>query len=206
MTPAPSNRASYDAIAASWDAARVAFYGRERDYMDALLAGFPVPARVLDLGCGTGRPIAEHVLALGHHVTGVDQAEALLGLARERFPRGRWVHAAIEAYAPAETFDAIVCWDALFHIERAWHAELFGRFASWLRGGGRLMLTFGGSDHPAFHDTMFGETFFYDSHPPETELGLLAAAGFRPIVSELMNLPTPGRDKGRYAVVAERAP
>jgi SAM-dependent methyltransferase len=204
MTPAALNRASYDAIAASWDAARVAFYGRERDYLDALLEGFPVPSRVLDLGCGTGRPIAERVLALGHDVTGVDQAEALLALARARFPTARWVHAAIEDFAPSDTFDAIVCWDALFHIERERHAELFARFASWLRPGGRLMLTFGGSDHPAFHDTMFGETFFYDSHPPETALALLDAAGFRPIVSELMNLPTSGRDKGRYAVVAER--
>lgn len=204
MTPVPSNRASYDAIASSWDAARVTFYGRERDYLDALLDGFTVPSRVLDLGCGTGRPIAEHLLALGHDVTGVDQAEALLALARERFPRARWVHAAIEDYAPSEAFDAIVCWDALFHIERARHAELFGRFASWLRDGGRLMATFGGSDHPAFTDTMFGETFFYDSHPPETELALIGEGGFRPIVAEFMNLPTSGRDKGRYAVVAER--
>lgn len=218
MTAAASNRASYDAIAPSWDAARVAFYGREPDYVDALLDGFAVPSRVLDLGCGTGRPIAERVLALGHDVTGVDQAEALLALARARFPEARWVHAAIEDYAPSaddagiadhaavKRFDAIVCWDALFHIERARHAELFARFASWLRAGGRLMLTFGGSDHPAFTDTMFGETFFYDSHPPETELALLADAGFRPIVSEYMNRPTAGRDKGRYAVVAERAP
>lgn len=204
MTPAAPNRASYDAIAPSWDAARVAFYGRERDYLDALLDGLTVPSRVLDLGCGTGRPIAEHLLALGHDVTGVDQAEALLALARARFPRGRWVHATIEDYTVTERFDAIVCWDALFHIERAFHAELFARFASWLRGGGRLMVTFGGSDHPAFTDTMFGETFFYDSHPPETELALLADAGFRPIVSEFMNPPTSGRDKGRYAVVAER--
>lgn len=204
MTPTPLNRASYDAIASSWDGARVDFYGRERDYVDALLDGFPVPSRVLDLGCGTGRPIAARMLALGHDVTGVDQAEALLAFARERFPAACWVHAAIEDFATAETFDAIVCWDALFHIERARHAELFGRFASWLRVGGRLMLTFGGSDHPAFHDTMFGETFFYDSHPPETALALLAAAGFRPIVSEFMNRPTSGRDKGRYAVVAER--
>lgn len=204
MTRASSNRASYDAIAPSWDAARIAFYGRERAYVDALVDGFVVPSRVLDLGCGTGRPIAEHLLALGHAVTGVDQAEALLALARARCPRGRWVHATIEDYAPAERFDAIVCWDALFHIERAQHADLFARFASWLRPGGRLMLTFGGSDHPAFTDTMFGETFFYDSHPPETELALLGDAGFRPIVSEYMNLPTSGRDKGRYAVVAER--
>jgi hypothetical protein len=66
----------------------------------------------------------------------------------------------------------------------------------------RSVLTVGGSEHPALTDTMFGQRFFYDSHPPERTLALLAAAGFEPVVSEFMNLPTAGRDKGRYAVVA----
>jgi SAM-dependent methyltransferase len=198
------NRASYDAIASSWDAARTAFSGREQAYVDTLLAGLPAPSEVLDLGCGTGRPIAAHVLARGHRVTGVDQADALLAIARARFPGASWIHAAIEDFRSPRRFDALVCWDALFHIERTRHAELFARFADLLRPAGRLMVTFGGSDHPAFTDTMFGATFFYDSHPPETALALLDRAGFRPIVSELMNPPTTGRDKGRYAVVAER--
>lgn len=200
------NRASYNAIASAWDGARVAFYGRERAYVDALLDGLPVPSEVLDLGCGTGRPIAADVLARGHRVTGVDQAEALLALARTRLPHATWIHATIEDFRPERTFDAIVCWDALFHIERARHAELFTRCAAVLRPGGRLMVTFGGSDHPAFTDTMFGATFSYDSHPPETELALLDRAGFRPLVAEFMNQPTTERDKGRYAVVAERRP
>src|SRR5688572_12015106 len=184
------NRASYNAIASSWDAARTAFYGREQAYVDALLDGLPVPSEVLDLGCGTGRPIAEHVLARGHRVTGVDQAEALLAIARARLPAASWIHAAIEDFQSPRRFDALVFWDALFHIERTRHAELFTRCAAWLKPGGRLMVTFGGSDHPAFTDTMFGATFSYDSHPPATALALLARAGFRLLISELMNPPT----------------
>lgn len=60
----------------------------------------------------------------------------------------------------------------------------------------------GGSDHPPFTDTMVGETFFYDSHPPEKALSILSQLGFNPLVSEFMNEPTAGRDKGRYAIVA----
>lgn len=73
-----------------------------------------------------------------------------------------------------------------------------------LTAGGRLMFTCGGSAHPAFTDTMFGATFFYDSHPPETVLAILDRVGFRPVIAEFMNPPTEGRDKGRYAVVAEK--
>jgi cyclopropane fatty-acyl-phospholipid synthase-like methyltransferase len=170
-----------------------------------LLEGLAAGAQVLDLGCGTGRPMAEEVLARGYHLTGVDQAEALLELARSRFPHAAWVHSAIESFVSAMRFQAIICWDALFHIDRRAHDALFARFAEMLEPDGRLMLTMGGSDHPAFCDRMFGQTFFYDSHPPERALRLLAGRGFVPVISEFMNRPTTGRDKGRYAVVARLA-
>lgn len=64
------------------------------------------------------------------------------------------------------------------------------------------MLTVGGFGHPAFTDTMFGETFFYDSFPPDKVLSMLAELGFKPLIAEFMNEPTSGRDKGRYAIVA----
>ncbi|PKO56570.1 MAG: class I SAM-dependent methyltransferase [Betaproteobacteria bacterium HGW-Betaproteobacteria-13] len=198
------NRDSYNAIASSWDAARVGFYGRERDYVDTLLCGLPAGAKVLDLGCGTGRPIAEYILAAGHALTGIDQSEALLTLARERFPQATWIHARIESFSTEERFHAIVCWDALFHIDRTIHEPLLRRFAAMLLPGGRMMLTCGGSEHPAFTDTMFGQPFHYDSHPPEIVLEMLAGLGFEALVSEFMNLPTSGRDKGRYAVVVRK--
>jgi len=196
------NRASYNAIAAAWDDARMGFYGREREYVDALLDGLPVAAEILDLGCGTGRPLAEYILARGHRVTGVDQAEALLAIAQTRYPEANWIQGAIESFVPARPVHAIVCWDALFHIERSQHATLLRRSAGMLLPGGRIMLTVGGSAHPAFTDTMFGQTFFYDSHPPDETLALLQHAGFVPVIAEFMNQPTAGRDKGRYAIVA----
>jgi 2-polyprenyl-3-methyl-5-hydroxy-6-metoxy-1,4-benzoquinol methylase len=205
VSPHELNRRSYDLIAARWDEARRGFYGRERDYLDALLAGLPPGSRILDLGCGTGRPIAEAVLARGHHVVGVDQSTELLALARRRFPQATWRYARLEALALAGVYAAVVCWDALFHVERVHHAEILATVARHLAPGGRLMLTVGGSEHPAFVDTMFGQEFFYDSHPPPRVLALLADRGFTPVVSELMNAPTSGRDKGRLAIVAERA-
>lgn len=54
------NRASYEAIAAAWHATRRSFVLREREYLETLLRGMAAGARVLDLGCGSGRPIAEY--------------------------------------------------------------------------------------------------------------------------------------------------
>jgi len=198
------NRASYDSIAAAWDSARTTLQPREVAFLDALLEGLEPRAEVLDLGCGSGRPLAAEILARGHRVTGVDQAEALLALARRRYPDGNWILGAVESFAAAQTYRAIVCWDALFHIHRSLHALLLGRMVRMLAPGGRLMLTVGGSEHPAFTDTMFGRRFFYDSYPPGKVLEVLVANGLRPVLAEYLNLPAGGRDKGRYAVVVEK--
>ena len=196
------NREAYNAIAESWDQARRTLSAREQPYLEAFLKDLVSPSHILDLGCGTGRPIAEAVLARGHRVTGVDQAENLLGLARLRFPHATWIASAIETFDSPDRYGGIICWDALFHIDRAVHAGVLRRAATLLEPGGRLMLTVGGSEGPAFTDTMFGREFFYDSHPPERVLELLAECGFVPLLADFIDQPTNGRDKGRYAIVA----
>ncbi len=57
-------------------------WGRDDDFFVAILAATPA-ARVLDLGCGTGR-LALGLTAAGHTVTGVDPARASLDAARAK--------------------------------------------------------------------------------------------------------------------------
>lgn len=65
-----------------------------------------------------------------------------------------------------------------------------------------LALTAGGSEHPAFTDTMFDQTFFYDSNPQHRLVALLQGLGFPIDAAEFLSTPTDGHGKGRYAVVA----
>lgn len=215
MTPASMpdfdiNKDSYNAIAKLWCAERVAFHGREQVYLDTFLNGLLKPSHILDLGCGSGRPMAAHILAQGHRITGVDQAIKLLDVAREHFPHSTWIESSMEKFLQDESSSTrvagIVCWDTLFHIERSTHEGLLQKIAEMLDDGGRLMLTCGGSEHPAFTDTMHGANFFYDSHTPEKTLEMLNRLGFNILLSEFMNVPTTGRDKGRYAIVACKRP
>ncbi|MHB1225443.1 MAG: class I SAM-dependent methyltransferase, partial [Gemmatimonadaceae bacterium] len=111
-----TNRDSYDAIAGEWDAARSTFRGDERLYLETLLAGLPAPSSILDVGCGTGRPLAEFALRAGHRVTGIDQSAALLAIAGERFPEATWLRVRIEDYPFDGRHDAVICWDSLVHI------------------------------------------------------------------------------------------
>lgn len=197
------NRDSYDAIAARWDAARSGLPEAEHRILDLLVDGLAPGARVLDLGCGTGRPIAEHLVSRGFAVTGVDQSSGMLDQARTRLPDETWLESTIEDFTPpADAFAAAIAWDSLFHVPREHHADVFARIRRALPRGGRFALTVGGSAHPAFTDTMFDRTFFYDSHPPDAATSLLVAAAFAIVHAEFLSLPTTGRDKGRYAIVA----
>lgn len=196
------NRRSYNAIAKDWDAARSSLFPHEIPFLEHLTSNLVRPARVLDLGCGTGRPIAEFLLRQGYSVTGVDQAEDLLALARERLPQGRWVHAQLETFAPDEEYDGAVIWDSLFHIPREHHEPILRTTLRSLRKGSRAILTVGGSEHPPFTDTMYGQTFFYDSHAPADVLAVLKSLGATVEHAEYINPPTSGRDKGRYGIVA----
>ncbi|HEY0970333.1 MAG TPA: class I SAM-dependent methyltransferase [Gemmatimonadales bacterium] len=209
-TPPPDggelNRRSYDRIAHRWSEARTTLRARERQLLDTLLAGLPVPASVLDVGCGTGRPIAELVIATGHRVTGIDQSEGQLRFARERFLQATWVRARIEDCAFDGPHDAVICWDSLFHVARASHRGVLAAIHACLVPGGRLMLTVGGSAHPPFTDTMFDEQFFYDSFPPEEVLAMMGGIGYDVVVGEFLDLPMPGGDRGRFAIVARKRP
>lgn len=148
--------------------------------------------------------MAAAVLAEARHVLGVDQAEDLLAVARRDLPDGEWVESTMQAFTCDRPITAAIIWDALFHVSREEHRTILEKVVSWLPLGGRLMLTCGGSAHPAFTDTMWGERFFYDSYDPETTTALVESLGCQIVHAEFLNPPTDGRDKGRYALVVER--
>ena len=199
------NQHSYDAIAPEWDTVRTTLSPAETRFLAILCEQLHPGSQVLDLGCGTGCPIAEHLVSRRLTVTGVDQSANMLELARRRLPGESWVLASIEEYVPAHAFAAAVAWDSLFHVPRSEHSAIFAKVRRCLPIGGRFALTVGGSEHAPFTDTMFGRRFSYDSHPPEVAVELLHSERFEILHSEFLNPPTTGRDKGRFAIIAHAA-
>lgn len=196
------NVASYDAIADRWDQQRVELSRAEARILPLVTAELAPGALLLDLGCGTGRPVATHFAAAGFRIAGIDQSPAMLALARQRLPAHQWFLGGIEDFPRLEHVAAVIAWDSLFHIPRERHADILRRVRDTLPEGGRFALTAGGSADPAFTDTMFGEPFFYDSHAPHETVRLLEASGFRVVHEEYLNLPDGAGDRGRVALVA----
>ncbi len=182
----------------------MSFREHERRLLDLLLEGLPAPSRVLDLGCGTGRPNAAYLVAQGHRVTGVDQAETMLAKAGALLPDEVWIKAELDGFETRQEFSAVLCWDALFHLERTRHRAVLAKAWQALMPGGRLLLSTGGSANPPFTDTMWGHEFFYDAHPPDEMVALVGAVGFRVLAVEMVDPPRGGREKGKLAILAER--
>jgi cyclopropane fatty-acyl-phospholipid synthase-like methyltransferase len=200
VTTIPDVPGAYDKIAEKFFADRSPAL-REKKYLDLVLADVKPGAKVLDFGCGTGRPIGEHLVAHDYAVTGVDGSAAMLRLAQRLLPQARFIQARLEEVTLPETYAAAVARDSLFHVDREHHASIYRKLADALMPGGRLLLSSGGTEDPGFTDQMHGETFFYSSWTPEKVQALLAAAGF---VVELCDRDQP-EGRGHVAIVALKA-
>ena len=198
---------AYDNIAQQWCSARTTLLPKESEYLALLLDPLEPASTVLDLGCGTGHPIASHVASRGHHVVGVDGSEPMLELARSRLPGHRWMHDLMERVDFTETFDAVICWDSLFHLPRRHFAPVIAKIHRWLRGGGRLMVSSGGragDNGDGFTDTMFGHEFYYDSVSPNDMVTMIERTGFDIVLAEMCDTPDGVRNKGKWATIASR--
>ncbi|HEV8139928.1 MAG TPA: class I SAM-dependent methyltransferase [Pyrinomonadaceae bacterium] len=200
---------SYDLIADEWHEnsihdARVA---RTLSYVDRLLDGLPPRATVLDLGCGTGNPIARHIIDRGFHVVGVDQSQKMLAIAQRVIPEAELIHADMIDVQFTQQFAAAILWDSAFHVQREQHERIYRKVAGALEAGGRMLLSVGGEGAESLDSTfagltseMFGATFFYDAFEPQLARQLIETAGFE---IELWEVDDPS-SHGHIAVIARK--
>ena len=142
---------------------------------------------MLDLGCGAGWPNTER-LAARFRVTGVDVSARQLALARERLPGVRFIQADMTGLdLPAASVDGVVALYSIGHVPRERHGALLAAVAGWLRPGGVLLCSLPAGDAPgAIEDDWLGAPMFFSSFDPAESRRLLAAAGFEPLVDEVV--------------------
>ena len=136
------NRSVYHAVAEAFDQQRSQRLF-ERPWLDRFLALMGSNPQVLDLGCGTGRPIDDYLIQQGAQLTGVDFAPNMLCLARAYFPQQRWVDGDIRDLDFSELFDGIISWDGFFHLTQAEQRTVLPKLAALLSERGVIMLTIG---------------------------------------------------------------
>lgn len=166
----------YSRRAADWDADR----GRdlfEKPWLDAFLDHVPPGGTILDLGCGSGEPIARYLIGRGRALTGVDAAPGLIDLCRGRFPDHDWRVADMRGLDLGRTFDGVLAWHSAFHLGLGDLEDLFDVYARHVAPGGVLMFTSGDRRGEAIGEWR-GEALHHGSLSLEENQAGLDAAGF----------------------------
>ncbi|MEU8774192.1 class I SAM-dependent methyltransferase [Streptomyces sp. NPDC048606] len=117
-------------------------FGRIPAQVEAVdwLAGRLAPgARVLDVGSGTGRPVADRLVRAGYEVTGIDVSTVMVELARAQVPGARFEWVDVRDFEPDGPYDAVCGFFPLLMMSRREAAAALRRMAGWLAPGGHLV-------------------------------------------------------------------
>ena len=118
----------------------------EKPWLERLRRLMPKNGTVLDLGCGTGEPIAAYFLQHGHPVVGLDASANMISLARKNLPSGDWRLGDMRTFDFPDRFHGILGWHSFFHLTRQEQRTTLPRIAGHLQPAGALLLTVGPDD------------------------------------------------------------
>jgi len=159
----------------------------QREELEWLLSQLRPGAKVLDVGCGTGRPAAELLVAAGHDVTGCDVSPGMLEIARAQVPGARFELADLRTLTyPAGSWDAVVAFFPLLQLTRAEIDAALVKFAGWLAPGGCLLLATVPADIESFDVEFMGKTVTVSSYPPEGFRQRLTDAGLEVVREQVV--------------------
>jgi cyclopropane fatty-acyl-phospholipid synthase-like methyltransferase len=134
----------------------------EKAYLNDILQQLPTDAKVLDLGCGDGKPILEYFIKHEINVLGVDASEQMIGLAKINFPSTRFLLKDMRELDLDEKFDAIIAWHSFFHLPAADQPDMFNIFRRHLNPNGILLFT-SGTERGEVWGMNGGENLFHAS-------------------------------------------
>ncbi|SNS70672.1 class I SAM-dependent methyltransferase [Tropicimonas sediminicola] len=166
---------TYDRVGPDWAAERSqALF--EAGWLRRFLDVAPGP-RVLDLGCGSGRPIALWLATHGAEVTGVDGAAAMCRLFARALPDRPVHHCDMRTLALGEHFDAILAWNSFFHLPPEDQRGMFRTFAAHAVPGAALMFT-SGPEAGVRYGAVAGAPVYHASLDPREFRAEMAAQGY----------------------------
>ncbi|MBV8742138.1 MAG: class I SAM-dependent methyltransferase [Sinobacteraceae bacterium] len=149
----------------------------EKDWLDRFLAQLAGRPAVLDIGCGSGDPIARYLVSAGCRMTGVDSSQGLLAMCKDKFPAHRWLEGDMRTLCLGQKFDGILAWDSFFFLRPEDQRKMFGIFRDHSAPGGSLMFT-SGTSHGVVIGEYRGEPLYHASLDPGEYRLLLRTNGF----------------------------
>ncbi len=147
-------------------------------------------ADVLDLGCGSGKPVARYLIEHGNHVTGVDSSSEMIAMCRDSFPDQDWRVADMRNLSLGRAFGGIIAWDSFFHLSHNDQRRMFPIFQEHATPHAALMFT-SGRYHSEVVGSLKGEPLYHASLDPSEYRVLFDKNGFD-VMAHVAEDPTCG--------------
>lgn len=152
-----------------------------------LIERLPPGSRVLDAGCGTGRPTARRFAAAGHAVTGIDISDEMLRLARRDVPDAQFhLLDVMDLDGSLGTFAAVVAFFSVMLLPRDEIPVALGNIHRVLEPGGHFLLGMVEADLDGTPIHFLGSPVRVTGYIRDELRAVVSAAGFE--VTELRHL------------------
>ena len=170
-------QAAFDQIGKRYDES---FVERDAQLSEGawLLEQLDRPARVLDLGCGSGLPTAKQLIDAGVEVVGTDESKVMLDLAATQAPGGQYLHRDLRDLSELGEFDAAVAFFSLIMLPKADIPLLLSGVRKLLRGPRLLQVAMVLGDFDRFPISFLGVPTEVCAYPPDELRQVVADAGF----------------------------
>jgi ubiquinone/menaquinone biosynthesis C-methylase UbiE len=177
-------RKGYNRRAEEYHASRHAYDNSKE--LKEFVSLLPKNARVLDVGCGAGVPVAEFLVESGFDVTGVDFSENMLRLARKNVPKARFIRKDMTKLDfENDSFEGLTAFYSIIHVPREKHFSLLQSFHRILKPEGIMLICMGPDEWEAT-DGYHGVQMFWSHYSPEKSLKLAKDAGFQTIFDKIL--------------------
>ena len=156
----------------------------EKAWLDRFLSFIPSGGHILDLGCGTGQPLAAYMIEQGYHITGVDAVREMIDLCQSRFPAHTWLTCDMRELDLARKFDGLLAWDSFFHLPHDDQKKMFSIFQQHTRKDAPLMFT-AGPDHGEVTNPLWGDPLYHASFSADEYADLMQQHKFESVAADI---------------------
>lgn len=134
---------AYNELVHWFDAHRCKELKMEQVYLHQIKLYFPHGGQILDIGCGTGEPIAQFFIETGYELTGVDASEKMIDRCKRNFPNAHWILDDMRTMKFTNQFDVVIAWHSFFHLTQTDQRRTLPLISSLVKPKGLLLFTSG---------------------------------------------------------------
>ncbi len=179
---------NYNIYAKDFDTFATTYRGKLKNWVEDFANQFKKGARILDVGCGSGRD-ALFLSQKGLTITGIDFSKELIQIAREKVPQATFLVMDFEKLTFSNnSFDGIWANASLLHMPRKKLLPVLKKLYKILVAGGYVFMQFRVGEGEKFTLERRGNAMlkrFYAYYSCDELKNMLKQAGFRKLQYEL---------------------